>query len=131
MKYKKRRLWKYRLHADEVLKVLITPENSINSEFIRLTKTGRLTIKAGYCWDGSSGPTIKSHKTKMPSLFHDAIYNLLRDGLLDQEWRKSADEQFRDMLIERGFWKWRADFWYKALRKAGQPAADNDVIEVQ
>ena len=57
MKYKKG--YKYQLVEDEVTKTDIIGY-SFDTKFIRLTLVGVLTVKAGYAWDGASGPTIDS-----------------------------------------------------------------------
>jgi len=121
MKYSKG--YKYQTREKFVLQTEIYPDSYIRTRFISLSKRGRLSIRAGYAWDGSSGPTIQSKKTKTPSLAHDSLYQLMRMGLLSQKWRVPADRLLQSMLIERGMWRIRAWWWYRGLQVAGGSSA--------
>ena len=58
------------------------------------------------------------------SLVHDALYQLMREGLLKtRTHRKEADLIFKRICIEDGVSNLRASAYYKALRKFGKPAA--------
>ena len=100
--------------------------------WIHLTGDGRLTIQRGYCWDGASGPTFDTASTMRPSLVHDALYQLMREGLLPQDFRLPADLCLeRIMLSEyRGDWpKWhafRVRYWVRGLAWFGGPSAELD-----
>jgi hypothetical protein len=59
---------------------------------IHLSADGVLTIKAGYRWDGASGPTFDTPSTMFASLVHDALYQLMREEAIGQEWRLRADD---------------------------------------
>ncbi len=90
---------------------------------------GFLTIKAGYAWDGASGPTIDTKSCRLASVIHDALYQLLRETGLGKgndkhDFRRyRADQIFRNVCIEDGMWKWRAKWWFRGLRAGGGPAA--------
>ena len=90
--------------------------------FIRLTPDGILTVFAGYAWDGASGiPTTKI--TRTASLFHDALYQLMREGLLSRtQHRLAADNLFRDICIDRGGNKTIAGIYWQGLRWFGEKA---------
>jgi len=91
-----------------------------NSEYLQISGCD-LSIKPGYCWDGSSSIAIDSDKDMRASLVHDALYQLMRMGILDYKTqRKAADELYRDMCVEDGMWKVRAWWRYKAIRKGGE-----------
>lgn len=101
------------------------PEKDIKTEFIDFATNGLLTIRAGYAWDFASVPLthwisnlIASKKSKVPSLVHDALCQLHRQGhLLDSPMtRFYIDKYFRTLLLERKFWMIRAYLWYKAVR---------------
>ena len=128
MKYQKRRNWKYRLFETEVYATDIHPAANVNAEFIDMTEDGVVTVKAGYVWDGASGPTIDTKNTFTASLIHDALYQLMREGLLDRKWRKRADKILYEILRSRGMWKIRAKLWYRAVRTGAGPAAESDVL---
>jgi len=93
----------------------------VKTEFLWIHR-GTLYIKSGYAWDGASGPTWDSESSMTPSLVHDALYQLMRMGLLGGEYRAEADKIFRDMCIEKGMFKWRANLWYKAVRLGAKSA---------
>ena len=118
MKYTKRRNWKYLVHEDELFQTDIKLPYAINTKFLHMDKTGAILIRAGYAWDGASGPTIDTKNTMLGSLIHDALYQLMREGWLDFTWRKRADELLRDIMISKGMTKIRARIWYRAVRKA-------------
>jgi hypothetical protein len=128
MKYQKRRWWKYRLFEDISYGTDIAPDDPIDTEFLDMTVDGVLTVKAGYTWDGASGPTIDSKNSFTASLIHDALYQLMRENLLDRRWRKRAYEILYEILISRGMTKLRAKVWYKSVRKAAGKAAKYDVL---
>ena len=137
MKYQKRRHWKYRLVTDEfyVTGIKIPPHPhdpafipAVDTEFITMTADGQITVKAGYVWDGASGPTFDTKNTFTASLIHDALYQLMREGLLDRKWRKRADKILYEILRSRGMWKFRAKLWYRAVRASAGPAAESDVL---
>lgn len=55
----------------------------IDTRWFRLTPDGLLTIRDGYAWDGASGAFDKG--LEIPSLVHDAFYQMLREGLLPHD----------------------------------------------
>ena len=89
---------------------------------------GKLTIRKGYSWDGPSGPTIDTSNFMPGSLIHDALYQLLREEVLDQTLRKKADEILRDVCIECGMSKARAWLVYQGVRVGGAAAAKPDLL---
>jgi hypothetical protein len=61
----------------------------------------KLYIVPGYAWDGAStGLPWTPKKWLRPSLVHDALYQLIREGHLPMERRKNADEVFYQLLRE-------------------------------
>ena len=88
------------------------------------TPEGLLIISAGYAWDGPSGITIDTKSFMRGSLFHDAVYQLLREGkLIIPDGRKLADKLLRAICIEDGMWKIRAWWVYRAVRMFGKPSS--------
>jgi len=49
----------------------------ISTPFLAMDRYGKLTIYAGYAWDGPSGPSIDTLTFMRASLVHDALYQLL------------------------------------------------------
>ena len=86
-------------------------------------ETDCVTVRAGYCWDGPSGPTIDDDRAMRPSLIHDAYYQLIRMGLLPEGARKHADEHYARELKYNGYPKWRYLLHYKVLQMFGADAA--------
>ena len=138
MKYSKLNGYKYKLEEDVVvtLFVFFVKDIVVDHPFVTILE-GKLTVKKGYCWDGASYITLDTKSSMKGSLAHDALYQLMREGLLDREvWRKYADELLRDICIEEGMWKWRANLWYKAVRKGAYKSSlprknpRNKVIEI-
>ena len=121
--------YKYQLVEEYAVEIPVKPETDISSpsEFITLTSNGLLTIKKGYAWDGPSGPTIDTRNFMRGSLVHDALYQLMREALLDNEsMREPADRLLQKMCKEDGMWSIRAWWVYKGLRIGGDPASDPD-----
>jgi hypothetical protein len=125
--------YKYQLVKDYTIFVGITPKGLIDTEYLTLTTKGYLTIKRGYAWDGASGPTLDTSDSMRGSLVHDALYQLMRMGLLDHKWRKTADRLLRDICLEDGMIRERAEYWYDGVRGfadgAALPCNDKRVIE--
>ena len=82
-----------------------------------------LCIMPGYAWDGASFILFTWFGTPtrwlVPSLVHDALYQMIREGLLDRQYREAVDRLFRAMLIERGVWRLVAWAAYYAVRVFG------------
>ena len=104
------------------------PKKDIQTEFLGLTQDGWMTFKAGYAWDYCSlkfthwiSNKIQGKKSKSPSIVHDGLCQLIRQGYLTHpDARLHADEHFRTMLRDRGFWKFRSWLWFKGLRIAAK-----------
>ena len=126
--------YKYQLTQDVVITLPWVTSDSmwqtkVSVPFLTLGPLGILTIRAGYAWDGPSGPTIDTKDFMRASLVHDALYQLLRQGYLGRSvssaWRKHADKLLRQMCIEDGMPKWRAAYAYWAVRNFGWSSSEN------
>lgn len=91
--------------------------------WVKLSRTGRLTLKKGYAWDGPSGPSIDTPDFLRGSLVHDGLYQLMRQKLLPTRLRKRADVLLWMMCIEDGMPKVRANYVYHAVRAFGAATA--------
>ncbi len=109
---------KYRLHCDYRYRTAIKHEKSVGSQFIDLGADGVLDIKAGFHWDGPSGPLPDWQQYMRASLVHDALYELFRMGILpdDDEYLDAADKHFRDILKEDGVEGGVADLFYRTIK---------------
>jgi hypothetical protein len=100
------------------------PKKEIITPFIWLSREGELVILVGYSWDYASVPfthwisnKIAGRKSKVPSLAHDALCQLHRNGYLPHDVsRLYTDRYFHKLLLDRKFWKIRAWAWFKAVR---------------
>jgi hypothetical protein len=87
-------------------------------------KTPFLYLYKGFLWDGPSGPAIDHRGAMAPSLFHDGMYYLCREGLLDYlVWRQAADVHFRKLLLLAGISEIEAMLWYEAVHYGAAGAA--------
>lgn len=116
--------YKYQLAAEYQIEIPILPPEDISTRFIRLSKEGLLTIREDYAWDGPSGPTADTPSVMRAALIHDAIYALIRDGLLQMESRGVADLIFRNLMIEDGVFPPRAEAFYRAVSIFAEPSAN-------
>jgi hypothetical protein len=82
-----------------------------DTEYLSLSKDGCLIIRKGYAWDGPSGPTYDSKDSLRGSLVHDALYQLMRLGLLPESCREQSDKLLHDICAEDGMNGFRADLW--------------------
>jgi len=105
--------YKYQLAEDYSAEVVIRPDEKIETDFIDLDEQGLLTIKAGYAWDGPSGPTRDTKSFMRGSMVHDALYQLMRNGLLPSNCREDADQELHRICREDGMNRFRA--WYVLL----------------
>ena len=141
--------YRYQLAEHFSIYIDIYHYKDIDTEFISLTKHGFLTIKSGYACDGPSGPTkiicdiltilgciplagrgFKWLKWKIlnpimkGAFIHDALYQLMRQGLLPQEARLPSDKELRKICLEDGMNKFRANYVFVGVRKGAGYAAD-------
>ncbi len=97
MEYRSLKHWKYELL--EQMEIPVEIPRAISADYILLTSE-RLIVRAHYAWDGPSGPTFDTPTNMRASLFHDALCQLIGEGLLDKIYRKYADELLRTHMLE-------------------------------
>ncbi len=122
MKY--RSGFKYQLAEREVFYTTVLPIEIIETHFLTLLPIGRLTVEPGYAWDGPSGPTWDTKSSMRGSLYHDAMYQMLRMGWLVPSQRHAIDDEFGRFLEEDGMWGWRRKLWVREVKKFASSAAD-------
>lgn len=132
--YRSLKQWKYQLLVEASIKTRWRPLEWVTSAqgWIRLREDGVLTVLKGYAWDGPSGPSIDTPSFMRGSLFHDALYQLIRAGVLpdqDGDDRLRADELIREVCLEDGMRPFRARYVFWSLRMFGQRAANRSSIE--
>ena len=101
----------------------VFPEKDIFTSYIHLHKSGLLWIKSGYAWNGASGPTIDTKNFMRGPLVHDALYQFIRMGHLDIEWREQADRELYKICIEDGMCPLRAWYVYQSVKRFAKFAA--------
>lgn len=124
--------YKYQLAEGYRGETGITIQAAVGNHFITLTITGVLLVKSDYAWDGPSGPTVDTDNFMRGSLEHDALYQLMREGLLPAEFRIRADERLRQVCREDGMSAVRAWWVYQGVRLGGGAAIEprpNEILE--
>lgn len=90
------------------------------NNYVGLGPAGRLTIESGYSWDGITGPVPTTRRNIRATLVHDALCQLLREGLLPAHYRTEADALFREVCIEDGAWRPVAWLYWACVRQFGE-----------
>lgn len=90
--------YKYWVSRNWFYRTKIVPKAPGGNDFVFLTLDGLLVIKRGYAWDGASGPAINTKDFIRASLVHDALYQLIREGVLTADDRKDADAILGEIL---------------------------------
>ena len=88
----------------------------VSTSYLELSPSGLLRVKAGYAWDGASGPTFDTKSSMRGSLIHDACYQLIRLKKIPVSYRKHADALLEKLCLEDGMWKVRAHLWERGVR---------------
>lgn len=87
----------------------------IEVSFVKI-KNNIITVRKEYAYDGPSGPTIDTKAFLFGSLYHDAMYQLMREGILDRKKYKSiADKLMREVCLREGMCEFRAWYTYKTV----------------
>lgn len=122
--------YKYQLLDTITFQTKIIPDADINHDFMSLDTNGLLTVKAGYAYDGPSGPTFDTKNFMRGSLAHDALYQMMGDGVLSADkWREEADRLLVEICKEDGMSAIRRAWVYAGVRVCGERMARKpDVI---
>lgn len=115
--------YKYQLDESYSVATGIKPAKPVTSPYINLSDEGILSINAGYCWDGPSGPLPDTKRNMRAALVHDALYQLMRLQMISRRrYKDIADVVFMDICIEDGTYRWLAKGYYRALKAFGKSA---------
>lgn len=119
--------YKYELNEGYIIflreiEFIFTDMRLVETDFLKLMH-GSLVIKKGYAWDGPSGPTIDTKNFMRGSLIHDALYQLIREGVIPKSSRKKADKILYRLCREDGMEWFRAQYVYRAVRMFGGSSA--------
>ncbi len=94
--------YKYQLRETAVFQTRIYPDQDIKTELVELRRDGTLVIHKYFAWDGCSGPTVDDFSNYAACLGHDALYYLIRIGLLPKMWRLQIDKELTHWMKEDG-----------------------------
>lgn len=122
MRYRILEGYKYLLLCEVKYPVALpdTKQDSFNNSYGFLNiRDGMLTIQKHYAWDGPSGPTFDTKTFMRGSLIHDALYQLIREGVLDKKYREQADRILKAICLYSGMNKFRAWYVYHSVRLFG------------
>lgn len=125
--------YKYQLAESYSQVISLYPGSPIQTDYVRLTVSGVLTIMAGYAWGGPSGPTFDTKNFMRGSLVHDALYQLIRLGHLPPRAKDDADNLLYAMCLEDGMGALRAAWVRLGVQVGGaasiRPDAEPEVLE--
>ena len=110
--------YKYVLRENLNLKTVIVGY-SVENEYFALDTDGLLTIYSGYSWDGVSGPMIDSDNSMLGGCVHDALYQMIRMGLIEPMEKEFADLIMKQLFIRCGMSKIRAGYAYYGVKWFG------------
>jgi len=95
----------------------------VNHRLFTLDADGWLTIFDDYPWDGASD-AFDTKTFMRGSLVHDALYEMLRLGLLPHDpCFHQANLELLAIILQDGMWHWRAQIVYAAVERFGNAAA--------
>lgn len=123
--------YKYKLSEDLYSFMNFAPSKNIITDYIEFYTTGLLIIKKNYASDGPSGPTIDDDTNLQGSFIHDAGYQLMRMGLLDEETYKPLfDKALEKICRIDGMVPIRAHAYYDAVTLFGHSSAKYQIEKV-
>jgi hypothetical protein len=112
--YRKTPRWKYITLTPYRRYVGLLFGGNVNHPYVKISK-GYIEIKEGYMWDGATFcPDFM--EIIRGSLVHDALYQMIREGLIRQDRRKKADELLASICVEDGMSQILASIVYFAVR---------------
>ena len=121
-KLKYRSLHGYKYETLMFVQVAVDIPERVGIIYAGINDDGILWVDTHYAWDGPSGPTIDTKTFMRGSLFHDVLYQMIREGVLDRKYRLEADKLLRRICLEDGMSKFRAWYVYTSLRLFGARA---------
>ena len=105
------------------IQTAIKPTETICFGYITLQTDGMLHLADGYKWDGASGPAFDTVSFMEGSAVHDAIYRLMRKGMLSWKFKPKADKLMRQinkregMKFPRRWWTYTGVRWFAGERE--------------
>jgi len=120
MKVKYSRGYKFQLKSNLVIQTRLRPSApAIVQGYIFLGTDGKLFIYSGYAHNGATlAPDFKSNFIAV--LVHDALFQLIQEGLLPDYHFKECNEELRDIMITEGTPKLIANVFYFGVSNFGK-----------
>ena len=115
--------FKYQLEEDFIVQTEIHPDEDIDSDHYAITRKGLLRVKTDFAWDGAT-MAFDVPSIRRGSCAHDALYRMMRRGLLEQRWRPEADLLLRQLCQEDGMNAAGVWWTYHMVRLFGDSFAD-------
>ncbi|HAK57262.1 MAG TPA: hypothetical protein DCP38_17555 [Acidobacteria bacterium] len=116
--------YRYKLTKDYHHETDIVGRDGDILPYLSIDNGGKLSIFHRYAWDGPSGPSFDTKNFMRGSLVHDALYQLMRERILDHKKdRKRADQLLREICRKDGMSWFRAWYVYRLLRIFGGRSA--------
>jgi hypothetical protein len=129
MKYQNKKFWKYRIYEDCEF-ILYSNYGDVAHEFFQICGN-KLTVKAGYRWDGPSGPTVDTKNFMSPSLIHDVLFQAMREDLINRDLFTIANNELYMQCRERGMSRFRSWYVKKGVQWFGKKNVQSDINEVK
>lgn len=118
IEYIKLKQYKYELSSDLKMNIGIYGFE-VKHKFFTLDKDGNLVIFKSYKWDGVSGPMIDTKNSMIGGCVHDALYQMIRLGLLSKLLKSKMDEVMMELFKRCGMWEFRAEYAYYGVAVFG------------
>lgn len=114
------RIYKYQVDERTSFFTQVTGYDvEVDGGWVYLQTDGRITFKQGYCWDGCT-VVPDAPGTEAPSLVHDGLYQLTREGHLPKSLvRKLSDKTFHQMMQENQVSPFICWLYYRGVRALG------------
>ncbi len=107
--------YKYQLKSDVIVQTNIRPKQPcIVQGYVFLGTDGELFVYRGYAWNGCTLAVDTKHNMRA-SLVHDALYQLIQEGLLERGWKGTADRALHDLMVEDGSCRAIAELYLLAV----------------
>lgn len=112
--------YKYQLKSNVVIQTRLRPNTPcVIQGYIFLDTDGELFIYRGYAWNGATlAPDFDCNRLAV--LVHDALFQLIQEGVLDISFISQANEELRDIMIAKGTPKVVADIFYFGVSNFGK-----------
>ncbi|PPC85928.1 MAG: hypothetical protein CTY37_07135 [Methylotenera sp.] len=120
----------YLVHAKYIATTPVKPQQSVITGVVDLSADGVLTIHPRFDFSANF-PAINTWDAIRGACEHDAFYWLMKNGYLSYEFRRLIDYFFYWRLVKDGMPKFRARYWWHAVRLGGESALRSAPPEVR